>query len=69
MIAWMGWEKINCGQMVDLRDIDLPIVHTSMPVGNYSTDKMDIKGKTLRTQRQLSQRLSTQGGSRQRKNR
>ena len=69
MIAWMGWEKINAGQVVDLRRMDLPIVHTTMPLGNYTADKMNIRGKTLRTQRQLSQRMTGRESKDKRKDR
>ena len=52
MIAWMGWELLNSGQDVDMIPMgDNVIPLTSIPLGSYAEDYINIKGKTLRTQR------------------
>ena len=57
MIAWMGWELINSGQDVDLMSLGSDVIPlTSIPLGSYADDYINIKGKTLRLMRQMSRK-------------
>jgi hypothetical protein len=57
MIAWMGWELLNCGQDVDLMEMgDGVIPLTCIPLGSHAEDYINIKGKTLRSIRQQFKR-------------
>jgi len=52
MIAWMGWELINSSHDADLLLLGSDIVPlTSIPLGSYADDYINIKGKTLRNMR------------------
>ena len=57
MIAWMGWELINAGQAVDLREFEQRIQPlTSIPLGSYIEDSLNIPSKTLSNMRQQYQK-------------
>lgn len=57
MIAWMGWELINCNQHVDLTEFDLEkiIPQTKIPLGSYAEGQIHIKSNTLKVIRKMHQ--------------
>lgn len=43
MIAWMGWELMNCGQDVDIRELNVNALK-KIPLGSYVEGLINIRG-------------------------
>ena len=65
MIAWMGWEIKNAGMDFDLRNGNNTLTYHKLPLGSHTIDLINIKSKTLRTMKQLNEKIAKTGNKKQ----
>jgi hypothetical protein len=55
MIAWMGWELINAGMNVDIKNSGKinDISHHIFPLGSHTIDFINIKSNSLNNMKYL----------------